>query len=76
MKQPGANKSVQATAAARFRLLALVVFIRSFCRPHPFPAAVPDLWRWGGAGRGHFAACVGGPAGVEVGRRKTNRQSG
>jgi len=39
------NKSVQATAAARFRFLALVVFIRSSCRPHPSPAAVPDLWR-------------------------------
>jgi hypothetical protein len=39
------NKSVQATTAARFRFLALVVFIRSFCRSHPSPAAVPDLCR-------------------------------
>jgi hypothetical protein len=41
-----ANQSVQATAAARFRFLALVVFIHSFCRSHPSPAAVPDLYRW------------------------------
>jgi hypothetical protein len=40
-----ANQSVQATAAARFRFLALVVFIHSFCRSHPSPAAVPDLYR-------------------------------
>jgi hypothetical protein len=39
------NKSVQATAAARFRFLALVVFIRFSCRSHPSPAAVPDLYR-------------------------------
>jgi hypothetical protein len=39
------NKSVQATAAAPFRFLALVVFIRASCHPHPPPAAVPDLWR-------------------------------
>jgi hypothetical protein len=41
------NKPVQAAAAARFRFLALVVFIRSSCRPHLSPAAVPDLSRWG-----------------------------
>jgi hypothetical protein len=40
------NNSVQATAAARSRSLALVVFISSSCRSHPSPAAVPDLWRW------------------------------
>jgi hypothetical protein len=40
------NQEVQATAAARFRFLALVVFIRSSCRSHPSPAAVPDLCRW------------------------------
>ena len=40
------NKSVQATAAARFRFLAFVFFIHGSCRPHPFPAAVPDLRRW------------------------------
>jgi hypothetical protein len=40
------NKSVQATAAARLRFLASVVFKRFSCRPHPSPAAVPDLWRW------------------------------
>jgi len=40
------NNSVQATAAARFRFLALVVFIRSFCRARSLSAAVPDLWRW------------------------------
>ena len=39
------NKSVQATAAARFRFLALVVFIPSFCRARSLSAAVPDLWR-------------------------------
>ena len=39
------------------------------------PAAA-EFWRWRGAGRGHFAACVGGRAGVEEGRRKTNGQSG
>jgi len=39
------NKSVQATAAARFRFLALVFFIQSSHRPHPSPAAVPDLGR-------------------------------
>ena len=39
------NKSVQATAAARFRFLALVVFIRSFCRARSLSAAVPQLWR-------------------------------
>jgi hypothetical protein len=39
------NESVQATAAARFRSLALVLFIRSLCRPQSSPAAVPDLWR-------------------------------
>jgi hypothetical protein len=40
------NKEVQATAAARFRFLALVFFIQSVCRSHLSPAAVPDLWRW------------------------------
>jgi hypothetical protein len=40
------NKSVQATAASRFRFLASVVFLHSSCRPHPSPAAVPDLCRW------------------------------
>jgi hypothetical protein len=39
------NNSVQATAAARFRFLALVFFIQSSCRSHPSPAALPDLWR-------------------------------
>ena len=39
------NKSVQATAAARFRFLALGDFVRSSRRPQPSPAAVPDLWR-------------------------------
>jgi hypothetical protein len=61
-------------------------------------AAVAQAVRWGGAGRGHFAAGVGGRAvfgggggggvlggggggggggpPVEVGRRKTNGQSG
>ena len=46
MVDSASNKSVQATAAALFRFLALVVFIRTSCRPHPSPAAVPDLWRW------------------------------
>jgi len=41
-----ANKSVQATAAARFRFRALGFFIRSFCRARSLPAAVPDLYRW------------------------------
>jgi hypothetical protein len=39
-------KTVQATAAAPFRFLALVVFIRSCCRSRLSPAAVPDLCRW------------------------------
>ena len=39
------NKSVQATAAARFRFPALVFFAQSSCRLHPSPAAVPDLCR-------------------------------
>ena len=39
------NKSVQATAAARFRFLGPGDFIRFSCRSHPSPAAVPDLWR-------------------------------
>ena len=39
------NLQVQATAVARFRFLALVVFIQSSGRSHPSPAAVPDLWR-------------------------------
>jgi len=39
------NKSVQATAAACFRFLALVVFMHSFCRPQSLSAAVPDLSR-------------------------------
>jgi hypothetical protein len=40
-----ANKSVQATAAAPFRSLALVILIRSFCRARSLSTAVPDLWR-------------------------------
>jgi hypothetical protein len=40
-----ANKSVQATSAAGFRFLALVVFIRSFRRARSLSASVPDLWR-------------------------------
>jgi hypothetical protein len=40
------NKSVQATAAAHFRFLALAFFIQSVCRSHLSPAAVPDLGRY------------------------------
>jgi len=39
------NESVQATAAARFRFLALVFTIQSSRRSYPSLAAVPDLWR-------------------------------
>jgi hypothetical protein len=39
------NQSVQATAAARFRFLALVFFIHPFCRRQSLSAAVPDLYR-------------------------------
>jgi hypothetical protein len=39
------NQSVQETAAARFRFLALLVFTRAFCRSHPSLAAVSDLCR-------------------------------
>ena len=42
---PRHNKSVQATAAARFRFLALGFFIQSFCRAQSRSAAVPDLYR-------------------------------
>jgi hypothetical protein len=41
----GAHKSVQAPAAARFRFLAFVFFIRSFCRAQSLSASVPDLCR-------------------------------
>jgi hypothetical protein len=44
-ESPPPNKSVQATAAARFRFLAFVFFIRPFCRPQSLSAAVPDLCR-------------------------------
>jgi hypothetical protein len=47
------NKSVQATAAARFRFLALVFFVQSVCRSHLSPAAVPDLWRYAGSATTH-----------------------
>jgi hypothetical protein len=40
------NQSVQATAAARFRFLALEFFIQSFRRHQSLSAAVPDLYRW------------------------------
>ena len=40
------NKSAQATAAARFRFLSFLVFIRSFCRTQSLSAAVPDFYRW------------------------------
>jgi hypothetical protein len=40
------NKSVQATAATRFRFLALGLFIQSFSRAQSRSAAVPDLYRW------------------------------
>ena len=46
MHRRTANKSVQATAAARFRFLPLVFFIPPFCRPQSLSAAVPDLYRW------------------------------
>ncbi len=49
MTAPKPNKSVQATAAARFRFLALVFFMHPSRRPHPSLAAVPDLGRWADA---------------------------
>jgi hypothetical protein len=43
--RPAPNKSVQATAAPRFRFRAFEFSIHSFCRPQSLSAAVPDLWR-------------------------------
>ena len=44
-KNPRPNNSVQATAAAPFRFVALLVFTRPFCRPWSLSVAVPDLYR-------------------------------
>ena len=58
MSLSGLTRRCRTTAAARFRFVALVVFIRPFCRARSLSAAVPDLYRYAKQGTHprHFTA--------------------